>query len=310
MPPTPIKPFTNFRAKYAELRPLDNQAGPADDDLLSLLGQLREISPPPSPRASPRAGLPPAPTPPAFKAGTPAKFNPLQTTAPGRVSLEVALLNYSRAPTLDAYDDLHDAISFAWEEVRRTSTSKDSDLTFLKWLIVELEKDWLPRSPRLLVPSQYLRPLLGHFLEAASFACLDEVRYPQYTRHRSIALNRMRLVPDAAPPRDAMIPIGERLTTAQIRRFGQGIRRYRAAECMGFAVLAAATMLSGVFRGTLTIQTTGGHQFAEFTPENGVPIIIDLWLGSVGQPLFYSAANYPFAPLPVPRRVLFEETRK
>jgi hypothetical protein len=79
---------------------------------------------------------------------------------------------------------------------------------------------------------------------------------------------------------------------------------------MGFAVLAAAIVLDGVFKGTLTIQTTGGHQFAEFAPRNGGPVIIDLWLASVGNAPFYTAANYPFAAqLPNPRRILFTETR-
>lgn len=256
----------------------------------------------------PTAGLP-ASQPSAYMRGVPAGFNLLQGTLPGVMPLQVCASNYSRSQTLHSYDTLHDAIFFAWEAVNLRSTDKETDFAFLKWMITELERDWLNHAPRPLVPNQFLKPCLNSLFEAASFACLDEPHNCNYTRHRPVVQNRLRLIPNAAPPRDAMIPkLFKGLTEDDIKRLGNAIRQYGAAECLGFAVVAAATILSGVFKGTLTIQTTGRHQFVEFTPTKGPPVIIDLWLGSVGKELFYNVANYPFA-LPPTRNILFSVTR-
>jgi hypothetical protein len=221
---------------------------------------------------------------------------PVQRPAPVRppqwgVGLKAAIINHSSiARTFTTYLALHDAIDQAWNSTKLKSPEHD----FLKWLIQEVEDDW-PNRP-LHIPHLDLHSCFPRFTAATRFRCSDIVRYRRYAMHESIAVNRSRTIPAESPPPEAHVDVVgvNGASRHQIITWSEGIFSYRAGECLGFAVLAAGTLLSRQVRGTVAIKNNGLHSFVEVCLPDAEPIIIDLWLGAVGHGIFYTRDKYPF----------------
>lgn len=268
-----------------------------DGDFMSALDAL--LGPPPQVpgTSSPPTGIPSPPVAPAQQQSA-AEYNCLLARVDGRTDLDYAIRRYCMFPGAVAFDELHVAIDTAFSKVEEFAIgqTKIAEREFLMWLVSEIDKDFvthhMPPSP----PHFSLMPIAKTLWTISNFACLDEPANRHLTRLPSIPKNRVHTFDDEPPPTDARIPYKNEYNEDEVLRHYHGLMRYRAAECLGFAMLAAGVLLSTPIGGTIRIENDGLHKWVRYspTPNPGHDICIDLWMGSVGKPYFYTAFQYPF----------------
>ncbi len=259
------------------------------------------LAAPPQPEAAP--GIPPPPPLPTFKPGPVFDNSAAFLTSPagdGIPSLEFCIRLFDRQPSRETYLTLHRAILGGFERCRQGAAGHERHRVFLEWLVgrLEAEAGGLFANVVLGAPgNQYLMALGPSFQAACRLACLDATGHQQFVNPDLMVVvrNRALAMGAAPPPQATRIPLVALLGTADVFRLGPAIRAYGGAECYGLAVVAAWLIASAPVRGTIEIVSNCVHKWVRFTDRNGATIFVDLWLGTVGNAVFYpGGVGYPF----------------
>jgi len=292
-------------------RPLDQAAELAD--VRGALDALLGVSnPSPAPAQFVPGAIPPPPP------GSPRRLSAPATT-PSILELRyenkprvLHLQSYFIDRSLQSFCALHNAIwecreaLLRWRRVRTTDSGQtvtdpliECEETFLKWLIVQLSES--VKNPNL--PVVALMPFMNIFDKIMSFACLDVGGYSSYAAP---------LFRTAAKNRCWATSIGQNILATSLRRndLGQLVEMHykvmsdKRAECLGFALAAGGCLARFRFKAKFAVVTNGGHQFVVLYRNQGSPVIIDLWLGSIGR--HWCWTNLAFYPFSTDFRPLYE----
>jgi hypothetical protein len=164
---------------------------------------------------------------------------------------------------------------------------------FLKWLIIELNRTF--PGPYAMTGVRELLPFGERLRKIMTFGCMDVNSYPGNANPLFLpaARNRCWASEYLVPPPNPMTL--SRNNTVQLALLARQVNRSECAECLGFAIAAAGCLLECGFQAKFSVVTDGMHQFVVYYPDQGSPVIIDLWLGSVGQLWCWTEwSSYPF----------------
>lgn len=210
----------------------------------------------------------------------------------------------------DSYIDLHNQIHLHWPPGYSAAEEKWS---FLSWLVDYVDSDWRNATERPVCAIGAFGGFSDTFDDACYYAVTDWMRYRRYIGFRfgDAAISNREKAASVRIREGGLPPFT--LTKKWIETTTTRTHQVKSAECMHFAALAADILMrnfpEAAMRNSnrvLEVVSNGMHNWVRFNLNRNSPrqiVDVDLWLGAMGNDVFYfNGQNHP---LGLPTKTVF-----